>query len=443
MAGHGKDWRATSDGVCGRCMEEYQAGRRPYLEIRRWNAAAPFDCPGCLSEVVEPTKRRKVPGELRRLFEAGMIPSHVMDFRNAARRARLALDECLQSEGKAHMLFPTIDYEMNNVNDRRSVFRDGNRFVSADQRISTTYSCFHCGHPIHIPNGCVTPMEPTDCPRCLRRLQECVYCTHTDHKLFTPRKANDGTERCPRCDNLMARVLCDFNAAALKGLTHPAHCLNLLTCRAGSRPWSTATELHNAHCCCSADAGQPVPLLRHDLFEAEVDRCPLCLSLVGQKDAPKTPDGEIIPLAADGILDHFADRNAVDLRAPCAICSAKPIAVLKWMSTSGYFNSLPNREYDEKRQKMMDMAIVSDPVPRLDARNGLDILNTIRRTSDTTLLYSALTHLLGRSFTPSATQQDLDGLYTQQSPCQRALALCFSQLEQEHLRRQGRGGACP
>lgn len=426
--GHEKERQSTRDGVCRYCMEEYGIGRRPYLEIRRFNPQAPFDCPGCLAQdVIEPAKRRKVPSELHLMFRDGLLPEHAIDFRSAARAAKLPIGECWQPDGKEHMLFPTLEYQSNTMTATRQLFREGKRFVSDDRRISTAYGCFHCGHPIHVPGLADTAVvKPTECPRCLRQVQECVYCTHGDHRLFAPWTAKDGTERCPRCDNLMAGALVDFNKAALNGLTEAAQCRNLLTCRAGARPWSTATELHHEHCACCSHDGLEIPLIGSDEFKAAIERCPHCLSLVGDENGPRDPDGRIIPLDAGAILDRFAERSAHDLRAPCPVCSAIPIVVLKWMVESEYFANLPTNDYEKKRQELAGkVADISDAIPQIDVKQGLDILNTIRGTTDTRLLRRKLTDITGRNVTLLDIQQKLDGLYTQQSPCQRALAQCL------------------
>jgi hypothetical protein len=368
-----------------------------------------------------------VPSELHLMFRDGLLPEHAIDFRSAARAAKLPIGECWQPDGKEHMLFPTLEYQSNTMTATRPLFREGRRFVSDDRRISTAYGCFHCGHPIHVPGLADTAVvKPTECPRCLRKVQECVYCTHGDHRLFAPWTAKDGTERCPRCDNLMAGALVDFNKAALNGLTEAAQCRNLLTCRAGARPWSTATELHHEHCACCSHDGLEIPLIGSDEFKVAIERCPHCLSLVGDENGPRDPDGRIIPLDAGAILDRFAERSAHDLRAPCPVCSAIPIVVLKWMVESEYFANLPTNDYEKKRQELAGkVADISDAIPQIDVKQGLDILNTIRGATDTRLLRRKLTDITGRNVTLLDIQQKLDGLYTQRSPCQRALAQCL------------------
>ncbi|MCG5238745.1 tubulin-like doman-containing protein [Azospirillum doebereinerae] len=421
-AQHRPLWQPTTDNECRFCMEEYRAGTRPYLDVCRCNDKAPLPCPGCLA--VGKEDRRMVPSNLIGLFRDGLHPSHAKRIAEALRTAKppLLIDECLQKTGAPHMMFPTLTFERNGRLLRRSVHRNGAVFRNDEAAVSTRHTCFHCAHPIHVPPSRLRLTEPIGCPRCLRQLHECVYCSPKDSVLFQPLRPEGGEPRCPRCTNLFVRELQAFHIDADKGLERPAFCVNLFACRAGSRPWGTSSELSRGHCrCCDdAQAGVRFRLRPRKDLQASLDRCPICRILLGSVE-----DEAIVRDSAGGTLEHFAKYPSEALEETCEICATHPIAVLKWMVKTGYFDAAARSKAEERSAstRFESMAKGNYNIPAIPAAQGIEILMSIKDEPDDRQLYELVdrhitqANRLSRSeWTLVEVRADLARLFVGRSP---------------------------
>ena len=112
----------------------------------------------------------------------------------------------------------------------------------------------------------------------LRRLRD-------DPTLIEPRTGEGQPyEACPYCNNPVKPLEVAVDPARVETLVWhtraPAFCPNLYSCRAGADPYHAIADYNGVHCRACKEKG--APLLPYDELVEIVDRCPLCLILVGR-----------------------------------------------------------------------------------------------------------------------------------------------------------------
>jgi hypothetical protein len=189
----------------------------------------------------------------------------------------------------------------------------------------------------------------------------------------------------------MHRHLPDVETASTDGLAEAGFCRNLFGCPAGGRPWSTAAEMHeHEHCESCYDRRHPALLLPWDELRTCVTRCPVCLTLVG---LPK--DGQIHRFSPAELVTHFLQHDDPEPDQPCVICGTQPSAVLRWMIDTNFFDDaaaelLPHSIPDLTARVPGDYTL-----PKIDARNGMDLLELIWRHPEDRALFDAVRALSG------------------------------------------------
>lgn len=377
--------RRTDETICTECRREYIDGRRRGNEVQSFSKHQRLACPGCEVLGIDHDRVTRIPHELRHYYEHGVTPQQEGRFSRLIQAGKLDPHLC-SHRGHRHFLFPTMPDRYRS--DRFvHVYRvdDGTRegrFIMPGRPELVFYSCYHCGYPIDIDT--VDRRWPCDvrCPRCTRQLRKCYYCSDKDMTLFEPWKAdptvasqeaaqcdnsdpaefrgercsitvNDpvvidqarlGPDRCPRCRNLMYPAKSYHPDIITAGLRQPGFCRNIFQCRAGSMPWTTASD-YRAGTCAVCGGSHPSELLPFDELERHVARCPLCLILIGK------PSGAEIRKST---LEEIRTSPPVVANAgeKCVICGCEPHKVLEWIKDGKHY--------------------------RLESQDAIDFLQTIK-----------------------------------------------------------------
>lgn len=421
---HAGRWLPSQENACPQCVEEYRAHRRPFTDIRRYNPEAPQECPGCLTGVADRSKHVHVSRELRRFLMDGVAPEprQQRNFATLRRAANLPEDDCPQRDMPRHTLFPTLDFDRNGRHERHAMHRKDGAFHTQDGTAGTGYSCFHCGHPVDEAAVDRARAAPVPCPRCLRLLERCAYCTPRDGKLFAWDDAHQGQRRCPRCTNVMTRERTLYRPSADEGLTHPGFCPNIFGCAAGARPWSTAADPAHWTCqaCADTEGSRAFHLLPYEDLRRHVQRCPVCLTLIGMEEK-----GRFSQYSPSRLLGHFAQMTdkveAKAMEERCAICSTRPNAVLQWMIGTGYFASVLTASSTAASEVASLKAAwpTTDVLPQMPADNGIEILRAIMEIASDSDLYDFLVNpdVLNEEISPANLRRELARLFTGSSPC--------------------------
>ncbi|MGF7206109.1 hypothetical protein GGE65_000667 [Skermanella aerolata] len=379
------------ESACPRCLDEYLRGTRPLVAVRRNPENAPFEIPGGAVLGLPAARRRTVPAALQPYFWDGVRPQELERFERLLDHNGLGLAHP-ERKGGQHLVFPCLPVTVNGASSLAPLYRDGKHFVSSRDGSRFSHSCFHCSFPISPRQlDAIRDGRSVACPRCQRVLRECSYCSHRDGTLFQPLPDHSGPERCPRCTNVMHRHLPDVETASTDGLAEAGFCRNLFGCPAGGRPWSTAAEMHeHEHCESCYDRRHPALLLPWDELRTCVTRCPVCLTLVG---LPK--DGQIHRFSPAELVTHFLQHDDPEPDQPCVICGTQPSAVLRWMIDTNFFDDaaadlLPHSIPDLTARVPGDYTL-----PKIDARNGMDLLELIWRHPEDRALFDAVRALPG------------------------------------------------
>lgn len=397
---HASRWISSETNDCPQCQREYKNGQRPLPNIRRFHSRLPIECPGCVTLQVPSKERQLIPPDLHRYFHDGVSRSEQAVFKELVAREGLKGHRCKNPAG--HLLFPTLRLVEGKVSRLVPLHRDGDGFVSEDEETVVPWSCYHCGFPTapaqidRIGRG-----QEEACARCQRALRLCPYCSVRGHTVF---QAMAGTriERCPRCTNVLDKnehgLPLEESAAAETGLGAPSYCRNLFGCRAGRLPWGTAAEYHVDVCqaCAHPEWGPSARLLHRTELPHHVDRCPVCLTLLG----PPPDGGRWERLSPARLLEHFITKafKPAYLQRNCVVCGTSPTVILDWMVKTDYFDDNGRTRIDKEHIQQLAAWVQGNdgPSPEFPAADGLDVLANLMHADDAEALYPvSKSHLFG------------------------------------------------
>lgn len=435
--------------ICPSCLEEYKAGVRPlHLVNRRNPRETPLPCPGC-----EPEHPRMIPPSMIRFLFDGVMPSEQPAFEKLTEQLDLDV-ACRHGSGLRHMIFPVLEETVNGKRRRHYLYREQGGFRSTKDATLIEHSCFHCGYPITARQlEAIRDGRKVQCPRCQRELRECLYCSHRDHALFQPTGSSGEADRCPRCSNLMHRHTRDYDPYPEEGLAMPGFCRNIFGCPAGGRPWSTAAAMTRVivgdgsaeWCDACHDHEDPGLLLPWEDLRAHVERCPICLTLIGLPD-----NGIVHRLKPDDLAVHLRNRNEDEPDRHCVLCGTEPGAVIQWMLSTGYFEQSDTPVQPSCISDLSNRYTGRYTMPELGAVMGMEILEQMWRYDDDRKLFEAVRAIPGiigpkRRF--ADLERDLRRLFTGRSLTPRVVSRRLSGLtrieDDIRARQEGRPGQTP
>ncbi|GAB6043995.1 tubulin-like doman-containing protein [Endothiovibrio diazotrophicus] len=332
-ADHSEKKIPTDYHACPLCWEEFQRGSRRFSEVSFAYEKKTFPCPGCVT--LDPAEERVVaiPREFRPFFENGINPRvQGGQFQQLVHKHSHVVGEkqCHNGE-KRHFLFPVCPTSSSHTHLFRNL---KNEWVCQDHPGEKFYTCHHCDYPI--PAAEFTEGHgKVECPRCLRTVQTCHYCSSRDGSVFSP-LPDDGcmVDRCPRCNNLM-RPASDGNIQVVSsGISEAGFCSNLFSCRAGGDAWHTATE-YSIGTCSACGGEEKGAILEYSLLGEYVKGCPICLSLTGL-----VHEGAVVRYAPVDLLYHYHLHQFPDLSVdgdPCLVCGTSARGILAWMAEDTNF----------------------------------------------------------------------------------------------------------
>ncbi|MBP2314314.1 tubulin-like doman-containing protein [Azospirillum soli] len=362
---------------CPTCEDEHFSNRRQHSKVGRLEGGLGIECPGCLTTGAKSTDLRRVPWALKNFFENGVGPHDADEIARLAATKGGSILECDNQRVRRHFLFPAYRLPNNQV---VNVFRIpiGSGKASAwrtdpPQQAIHFDTCFHCGHPVVTDPAALLvgdSVTPVDCPRCLRPLRHCAWCSPNDRMLLKGEPTGSGGPlRCPRCTNDMQPMARDIIVQPGNG-RKAGFCINLFGCRAGSQPWSAVSDLERINGCaaCEGQFTERVRLLPRHRLEGHVKDCPLCLLMIGQ-----AKDGKVHRLLTVEVLYRFmrlpegTGTKALDVLPQdfeCPVCSGHRGRILRWLSQDdGMATGMPN-----------GMPYFAKPYPAADAKADLDEL---------------------------------------------------------------------
>lgn len=324
---------ARSETVCPDCIAEHRSGRRRLSNVRSNPDRKRTLCPGCLTLGLGPLRAFEVPGELVPFFENGVSPVNHERFRELTERLHVDPHTCVNDSRQRHFLFPTCTTDRNR-SDRRHHLHRGETSLgdgawqssgfrcSQHPEIRNYWECYHCGYPITAVPG----RSPGQCPRCLRLLEICYFCSPATRQVYEPVSSpSGGHERCPCCSNLMQPLVDVSGQRVIQDLHSPAFCRNLFGCIAAANPWRTAAERNVDDCCDACYAGTPPPPLPFGDLQRHVERCPFCLYVLGLARGSM-----VYRLSPREVLYHFTRAGHQPTPERCVICNTSAVSVLKW-----------------------------------------------------------------------------------------------------------------
>ncbi len=371
---HHHRWSSTAVHECPQCRDEYQKGSRSFDQIQIVYPTAEIECPGCQTLQLPAEERVRIPHTLRDSFTNGVPPMARPQFERLIGRHDLEASYCKNSVHKEHFIFPSLVVVENERVRRYNLFRENHEFISDNRTHATSFSCFHCGYPLHTEAvERLDAGQPLSCPRCLRNLKQCHFCSHRGQKLVSMVEAASA-EFCPRCTNRAVLLPGGFSIAVSGVADSAGFCRNLFNCPAAAHPWSTVADFNREQCGACGE-GKLLPF--KDLHR-HVERCPVCLSLIG------LPNGSRVErLSAERLPGHFAQQNADGLGDACKICGTIPAAILRWMIDSQYFmksSLIPS--HDVNIDQLRGALKGSYAMPELTAKDGMDILEAMASEKD-------------------------------------------------------------
>nr|VFJ45845.1 MAG: hypothetical protein BECKDK2373B_GA0170837_101142 [Candidatus Kentron sp. DK] len=342
---HGDRRIPTDKEICPHCLEEHREGIREYDDVLYRPDLRAKACPGCISLHIPGSERAKIDPDLIKYYEDGINGHDSAHFPNLAKQHHLKLHLCVQQK-RSHMLFPTCP-EPGEGGGHHHLYRNQEgRFICPEHPKKSFYECFHCGYPIDkeaLQDG------KAECPRCLRKLRHCHYCSEGNNRLYEPQHKGKGKhEHCPHCGNHLVSQEPDKAVALNEDFDRPGYCRNFTDCTAARDLWCTSTDFDLETCrSCGAEGAT---LLNRKHVEKQIARCPVCLSLFGLPGQ----DGIPSPLWREGkgdidaLLAHFRGRmDGVLFRPeePCPHCATRPAVMLDW----AWGERHPGKEGDHER----------------------------------------------------------------------------------------------
>lgn len=390
--------------TCPQCLVEYQQNKRVHQDIFSRPDLRMLVCPGCLRIEDEDDHRTRIAWPLRGYYFDGVnghdsiyFQKLIDSFKNDS-RYKVNRHLCPNS-AQEHFVFPTCPKSADDPNHHHHLYRnEKGRFGCTKHPELKFYECHYCKYPVM-----ESDRECGGCPRCLRPVRKCQWCSEKYGYLYEPLPGSS-PERCPHCSNPMA-LENDFNREMLEsGLKEAAFCANIYGCKAGSRPWIAAAEYDNGHCRVCPDPASP--LLPREKLETIIDDCPLC-SLVLHPDL--TDPGSEYP-SKKGIGPRFAEKfreNKGSLNRDCLICGAKPINVIAWMNRDGeVFGALSSphalspdeQAEDTKVSSPSDLQTLKEAIdkrrgaelPKENFESALSLLTALRLYQDDRQAFSAI-----------------------------------------------------
>lgn len=343
---------------CPLCEEEAHRGSRQVVHHRPGAEAQP--CPGCVTLGLPAVQRTTIPVSLAEAFWNGVPPAGLAAFETARRRLGVPPLACPQG-AERHLLFPACP-DPRHAGGIGYLHRDEEgHFRCADHPQHHFHRCFHCDYPVETPRQAG---EVTQCPRCLRRLQACPYCSEVSQMLVSPSSGGDNA-LCPRCGNRMTPID-PLHAEALNdNFDRPGFCSNLWRCAAAAAPWGTVGDRANDGRC-RACAESP-PLLDRRQLRRNIERCPLCRNLIGLPDGTgvrRTPTERLLMELST------IDEQLFRPDDPCPLCDTRPAQLLWWLT--------PSAERARGNALLRQMTFS----PELPAERFLGIAGELLRTRD-------------------------------------------------------------
>lgn len=332
---------------CPECVQECNQNIRREKDVQKRFDKKNTDCPGC-----KHLKQRgcsdhivEIPNALNEFYENGVNGHDSIRFRKEVINHKVDKHVC-KNEVHRHFHFPTCpeseEDSMHHLYKNRY-----DRFVCPEHSNIKFFECFGCGYPVRYDADSLMRGEKVRCPRCLKHLKKCIYCSDKFNTLYAPYSSKyPNIDRCPRCKNLMDANTGYNTSEVLKtDLEHPAFCHNLFNCNAGKAVWYTATEFDEKDCVvCNGPVGK---LLDREDLERHIQKCPICLILLGLNGngSDEVKDERTIvlnELSKDPILLNNDQEY-------CKICGCRPTTVFKWMVLTDFFgNETSAVEVEEK-----------------------------------------------------------------------------------------------
>ncbi|MDJ0835064.1 MAG: tubulin-like doman-containing protein [Acidobacteriota bacterium] len=311
---------------CTTCVKEYHEGKRNLDDIRRRPDSRDFNCHGCESKPGHccPVK---VPASLKRFYLEGVNGHDGILFAELIARCRqngyeIGHYQCEKGYYR-HFIFPTCPEGRNQENKRHHLYKTQKGVWSCTDHTLLEFStCGECGYPICLD------FDKAGCPRCLKKVRDCFYCTEKTGSHRLPVEGSD-PERCSYCFNLMNGFESDFLLPDITAnLKEPAICPNIFHCKAAAHPHETSSKHDLGHCKVCEEA---VLLPRH-YFLHELDRCPFCRISFGRnshsgiRKIDEDPF-DVIRYCMEVLCKTIKDERPI---ARCVICGIHPIDFTSW-----------------------------------------------------------------------------------------------------------------
>ncbi|MDJ0835062.1 MAG: tubulin-like doman-containing protein [Acidobacteriota bacterium] len=392
--------------TCPQCLIEFQLGKRNHKEVHRRPDLRDLECPGCIHLEPDSDHRIKIPHALAPFYEKGVNGHDSLHFRELVEKYHadpkygVNAHHCANSS-EEHFLFPTCPRDRGNKDKVHHLYEnDAGRFVCTRHPDLRFFECNYCRYPleegVNYTNGC---------PRCLRPVKHCDFCSEKFNRLYTPIKDSDPA-RCPNCTNLMQRNEMIDQEETMSGLDEPAFCANLFSCPAGSQPWVTSSDYHLEEC---RSCSEPVsPLMPKSDLKQLVDDCPLCslvLSPIPVNGKKEYLSGKMI---GDKFIVGLSTDQPINLDRICIICGSQTGYILNWMLQDGYLlnEKHPRQEViktePEKLPKKLDTSVLKSALeehpykkPELYFHDALEMLTIFREEPDDYKAFLKLKRALG------------------------------------------------
>jgi hypothetical protein len=396
----------TDKESCSECVDEFKRGERADEDISRRPDRNDRCCPGCIELGVDEEKQTLVSEPLLRFYNDGVNGHDKLRFNSLVKRFRLDEHNCGQGI-RDHIIFPTCPEGVESPDTRHHIYRKGDRFVCARHPKLEFDICYHCRYPIPRPaDGKRDSTYEQTCPRCLKPLAYCDFCSPNDGMLFQrlpAGKIHGG--RCRRCGNPMVINKKISERDLREDLAHPAFCRNIYGCKAGANLWWAVTEYgtKDSERTCRACRHDDTPLISWYDLQPTIDSCPLCMVVLGTKKVPSPLTTKYTPEYIMQEMLKLATRPDPKLDEPCLICGTVPAVVSLWMERTGFFKTEVKEEVEEEARDdqiefkekvereskaakskldMMSKVVSHRSIPEFSFNAAWEVLDTLREYQD-------------------------------------------------------------